>query len=153
MLAVGVVLTSAGSAAFVAQASTSRGAQGPRLSKEAFLASGNTACRRGVKKLYSLPKPRSLKEYIAQLNGAITLYADLISEIGRLRPPQASERAVNQMLTAFEEAGKTLKQVRDATIRGDQAAANAAVKAGEKPALRAGELAFKIGLKDCTLPG
>jgi hypothetical protein len=157
LIALLVIFASAASTLFLAPAAgTPTGGRAviaqPRLSKQEFLARGNLACRRSWKKLYSLPQPRSLEEYIAQLTTAIKLFHDLQVSLRRLRPPKSLERLVNQMLVAFAEAGKTLTRAREAARRGDRKGMEAALKAGAKPANHAGDLAIKVGLKDCTLP-
>jgi hypothetical protein len=127
--------------------------QTPRLSSAEFDRRGNAVCRQGQETLKSLPKPRSYEQLSAQFNVAIRVYNTLVTTFTHLRPPQSMESDVKKMVAAFRGVGKGLQEGRDAARRGDQKALNASVKVGEKPARQAGELAYKLGLKDCVGTG
>lgn len=70
-----------------------------------------------------------------------------------LTPPPADALRVKRLLVAMRANVKTLTRSRAAVLRNDQKGYEAAVKEGKAPALRAGQLAFDLGLTKCSQPG
>jgi hypothetical protein len=79
------------------------------------------------------------------------LFARALDEIRVLDAPPEDQAAIDAMLQAFAEAGKGMQEIRAAALSEDPDAVEAAVAEGEEPALRAGELAFELGLEECSV--
>jgi hypothetical protein len=117
-----------------------------------WAASAHAICGRLLKRLNALPQPQGFQQLANQLGFAMRTFRTVVAQIEALPPPPDDALLVKQMLAAFRANAITLQRARAAALRQDAQGVEAAVGEGEKPALRAGQLAFDLGLTKCSQP-
>jgi hypothetical protein len=93
-----------------------------------------------------------LEQFAGQLRLAATMFNRVVAEIQALPAPPGEMRRVNQLVVAMRANSTMLRRARAAALRRDQKGLEAAVEEGKGPALRAGQLAFELGLTKCSQP-
>lgn len=119
--------------------------------REEWAAQADAVCARTISALNKLPQPTSLQELAELMQEGARLFARAVDEIRGLDAPPDDQPAIDEMVQAFADSGKVMQEVRAAALSEDPEAVEAALAEDEEPALRAGELAFELGLEQCSV--
>jgi hypothetical protein len=126
------------------------GSSSNRLTRTEFRTEANAVCTKYDAKLKTLPRPKGLSDVDTYVSRALPLFTSEIAEIRALKPPADLQDQVDRMLARAQDTVTAAKKLRDAAKKGDQLAAQTALREGQAASNDANKIARGLGLTRCA---
>jgi hypothetical protein len=126
------------------------GGDDDRLSQEEFRQQANAICTKYDEKIKALGSPASPTEIPDFVRRGIPLLRQGIAELRALKPPAELEDDFDRMLDETAKAIPAAQSLADAAEKGDAAAVQEAIAAGQKANDASDRLATELELDKCA---
>lgn len=120
------------------------------VTRKEWATRADAMCAKALERLASLPNPQSFQQLADGLAMTSDLFERTADQIEALPMPPNDVARIRQMLTSFRATDRALQRERAALLRYDAKGMRAAVTESKQPAVRAGQLAFGLGLTQCS---
>jgi hypothetical protein len=123
-----------------------------RLSHGSLVRRADAICSAYHDDVRLLTRPTGYDAVVAYTERTLPLYQAAVKRIAALRPPTQDEQAVGDWLAADRRVAAALRRLRDAAMRHDLAATNAAAAAVQAAGSDSHAASRALGLRACAAP-
>ncbi len=122
------------------------------MSREEFVASGDSVCEEYNDKFASFGEVRNLEALADQTADILDLYEEQLQRLRSLDAPSEVQGEYNEYLTTLEERNDILRRANEAAGQGDEREVVRVFEEGQQVSAQEQELARQIGFKECSFP-
>ena len=135
-----------------ATAFTAAGCGSSRLSHDSFARHADAICAAYDARVQLLTRPTSYDAVVSYVARTLPLYVAALDKLKALQPAAADEDAVQAWLDQDGAVAAALRTLREAAMRRDLAATNAASASVQAASLASRRAAAALGMTDCAQP-
>jgi chromosome segregation ATPase len=126
------------------------GGGGTRLTKEEYASKADAICGKYNRQVRDLSNPQNLSELEKVADQTLSILANAITDLKKLKPPASEQAKADQWLSQVENLKEDLTEIRDGAKDQDMKAVQAVLPKAEEHNRRSNALATELGMTVCN---
>ena len=126
------------------------GGGGTRLTKEEYASKADAICGKYNRQVRDLSNPQNLSELEKVADQTLSILANAITDLKKLKPPASEQAKADQWLSQVENLKEDLTEIRDGAKDQDMQAVQAVLPKAEEHNRRSNALATELGMTVCN---
>jgi chromosome segregation ATPase len=126
------------------------GGGGTRLTKEEYASRADAICGKYNRQVRDLSNPQDLSELEKVADQTLSILANAITDLKKLKPPASEQAKADQWLSQVENLKEDLTEIRDGAKDQDMQAVQAVLPKAEEHNRRSNALATELGMTVCN---
>jgi chromosome segregation ATPase len=126
------------------------GGGGTRLTKEEYASKADAICGKYNRQVRDLSNPQNLSELEKVADQTLSILANAITDLKKLKPPASEQAKADQWLSQVENLKEDLTEIRDGAKDQNMKAVQAVLPKAEEHNRRSNALATELGMTVCN---